>query len=190
MRVHVTSPLCRRACPVITRREVWLPVPVPTRHRWGYAYQVSSWGRVRVVNPRTGTAKLLSTYPHPSTGYLAVSLGARKRVDGRSIGGCHLVHALVARAFLGPPPRDGRAWEVDHLGWDRTDAHVDGLRWLPKDVNQWRWKFYADEQPEEEREQPPMSPDELAAYTAVLRSNGWPEPQLPRPEDTHRHAVA
>lgn len=109
------SPLCRRACPVFTRREVWLPVPVPTRHRWGHQYQVSSLGRVRRLNPRTGHARMLTTYVSRSNGYLCVSLGAYDKAT--RTGGCTLVHRLVALAaesFVGSAEEATRVLLVDN----------------------------------------------------------------------------
>lgn len=185
--VNPRHPWCWRGCPVITRREVWLPVHVRTRHRWGHTYQVSNLGRVCSINPRTGARRLLAIYVH-NTGYLAVSLGTHKRDEhGRRVGGCFLVHQLVARAFLGPPPRDGQVWEVDHLDFDRTSAVATGLRWLLKDTNAWRWKFWADECPPDWAEEPPPTPEQVAEHNAMLKANGWPIPAPPRPDQHHRH---
>lgn len=178
------SPYCWRACPVITRREVWLPVPIKIVTRFGHRYEVSSLGRVR----NASLGRLLTPYVH-RTGYLAVSLGKSKRDEtGRRVGGCFLVHTLVARAFIGPPPRDGYVYEVDHLDFDRTCAEVTDLRWLTKDTNAWRWKFWADADPEPE--EPPPTREELETWNAMMRANGWSVPDPPKPHTFHRHKAA
>jgi hypothetical protein len=50
---------------------------------------------------------------------------------------CRLVHRLVAFAHLGPPKLV--SYQVDHVNFDRTWNGVRNLRWLPGDVNRWRW---------------------------------------------------
>jgi hypothetical protein len=87
-------------------------------------YQVSTWGRVR--NAQTG--RLLKLLRH-SRGYRMVHLGGAQR--------CRLVHRLVAFAHLGPPKLV--SYQVDHVNFDRTWNGVRNLRWLPGDVNRWRW---------------------------------------------------
>jgi hypothetical protein len=170
------SPVCQ-VCPVIVRTEQWRPVPIPYVSRYGHQYAVSSHGRV--ANATMG--KILATRVH-ATGYLVTSITRNP--------GTVFVHRLVALAFIGPPPRDGRAWEVDHRDFDRSCANVHTLRWLPKDTNAWRWKFWAQEEPPEWREEPPMTPDEFAEWCAQLKRNGWPDPPMPKPWDIHRHPVA
>lgn len=128
-------PMCDMACPVTVRREVWRIVPFATGGRC--TYSVSSLGRVR--NAKTG--RLLRLQKH-ATGYTTVNLGRACRNQ--------YVHRLVALAFFGPPPRDGFAWEVDHLDFNKRHNTIFNLRWLHKDTNQWRWKFWTDIDPAEE----------------------------------------
>lgn len=129
--------LCQLACPVTVREEVWTPLPIQTWHRFGHTYEVSSQGRVR--NATSG--RVLAIRCH-RTGYAVVTIGRRP--------GTTYVHRLVALAFFGPPPRDGFAWEVDHLDFDKMHNRVGNLRWLHKDTNQWRWKFWTEIDPDEE----------------------------------------
>lgn len=131
------SPLCL-VCPVRALPELWAAVPgLP-------GVEASTAGRVR-----NATTRRLFTARTCSHGYLTVSITpsvARAAGTYRD----QLVHRLVAATFLGPPPRDGRAWEVDHLDFDHANNAVTNLRWLPKDTNAWRWKFWTTEPPDEE----------------------------------------
>lgn len=107
--------------------ETWLPVV-------GYEgfYEVSDHGRVRSLDrveqinnrwgPMTRVKKGKVLTPGSRRGYLNVDLrapGERPRH--------HLVHRLVARAFLGPHP-DGKGL-VLHRDDDPADNRVGNLRW-------------------------------------------------------------
>jgi hypothetical protein len=123
-------------CPVKGLPEIWQTIPHATGH------QVSTSGRVR----NAATLRLLKPQAH-ATGYQVVNLGRSCRSQ--------YVHRLVALTFLGPPPADGRAYEVDHLDFNRHHNALTNVRWLTKDINQWRWKYWADEDPEPEHGPPP-----------------------------------
>lgn len=157
-------------CPVKSLPELWRPLPISP------SYSVSTHGRVR-------NAALRVLRPSPNKdGYMVMNLARPHRSQ--------YVHRLVALTWLDPHPRDGQAWEVDHLDFDRAHNAVTNLRWLPKDTNAWRWKFWADETPPEWVEPEPESAEELAAFAARMRANGWPEPQPPKPWQSHRHLAS
>lgn len=141
-----------------------------------YRYAISNLGRIR--NATTG--KLLKIGKH-SDGYAQVHLGGAYRNL--------LVHRLVALAWLGPAPADGRAWEVDHLDHRRRHNIAVNLRWSPKNINAWRWKYWTEEPPPDE-EPVEETAEQVAAWLAEVRRNGWPDPPRPLPADTHRHLGA
>lgn len=130
--------------------EEWRPVA------WPEGYEVSSLGRVR--NSRTG--HVLSLLRHDG-GYLNVKLGRARR---------EYVHRLVCEAFHGPPPPD-EAHHADHIDFDPANNTPANLRWLPKRLNDWRWKrseFDIADEP-----WAPMTEDESAALEADLVKAGW-----------------
>ena len=164
------GPCAAGVCPLkpAVGGELWALLDTPgTRHR----YAVSTLGRVR--NADTGQDLRLQLTRGRCGGYLAVNLGRHYRMQ--------LVHRLVLIAFVGP----ARGREGDHLDFRRTHNRVVNLRWLAKDVNAWRWKFFTEEQPPEWKEPPPPTPAELAAWLAV-----WGPPPIRRPEQQHRHLTA
>jgi NUMOD4 motif/HNH endonuclease len=97
--------------------EIWLPVV-------GFEglYEVSSHGRVRSI-PRRGTraGAIRKLGRHHKHGYLDLNL--RRPGAGTSR---HLVHVLVAEAFLGARPR-GQV--VRHLNDDPADNNAWNLAW-------------------------------------------------------------
>lgn len=103
--------------PVVLPDEHWRPVV-------GYEgwYEVSDLGRVRRVRPANGTTVGMGIKTIPSSrGYLCVGL----RRDGRLKR--HLVHRLVAAAFLGPCP-EGQ--EVNHKDADKANATLSNLEYV------------------------------------------------------------
>lgn len=103
--------------------ETWKPVI--GYEKW---YEVSNLGRVRSLRVRNKhvdrprTTPLILKFNITSTGYLAVSLR----------GDCPKhpsVHALVARAFIGPCPK---GLEIDHINRDRKDNRVSNLRYVSR----------------------------------------------------------
>lgn len=83
---------------------------------WKYCfedYEISNFGNVRRLN------KMLRCSRH-SQGYRYFQL---KRNDRRVN---YLVHHLVARAFIGDRPK---GLIIDHIDRDRTNNHVDNLRY-------------------------------------------------------------
>lgn len=111
--------------------EVWKDIP-------GYEgyYQVSDTGRVRSVDreitcsdgsTRRNHGKIINhTHTNRGQKYPVVSLC----VDGKSKS--HLVHRLVASAFLGPIPE---GMEVDHINENGRDNRVENLRYLSRREN-------------------------------------------------------
>lgn len=88
---------------------MWRDIPgAGKRHR----YQVSACGQVR--NADTG---LVLRPQRCSNGYRIVNLGRGSR---------HLVHRLVAVAFVGGDP----ALQVNHKNGDRSDNRAENLEWL------------------------------------------------------------
>jgi hypothetical protein len=95
--------------------EEWKVIPFFT------AYEVSDLGRVK----RRSTHYIRSPYVGAS-GYPMVLLSLRERREN------HLVHRLVARAFLGEPPTSEH--EVAHGNGNRRDNRLENLRWAtPKE---------------------------------------------------------
>lgn len=80
-------------------------------------YQISSLGRVRSFAVDTVKGRLLKPQPFPN-GYMFVKLGRE--------GGTHLVHRLVAKAFI---PGD-HTLQVNHRNGVRRDNWVGNLEWL------------------------------------------------------------
>lgn len=128
-------------------REHWRPIGCCP------AYEVSDRGRVRRKD--TGRLRILSVQ---DKGYVKVNLSRGSRGDVHQ----HYVHDLVCRAFHGDPPKDGRAYEVDHLNFDREDNWAENLRWLLKQHNAWRWQRSADE----------ADPDQVAHVEALEAAAG------------------
>lgn len=162
-------------CPAKNLGEVWKEIALPTRHR----YEVSTEGRVRNL---TMGGRLLKPQLH-ATGYLTVNLGRSHRN--------RYVHRLVALTFFDPPPRDGMAWEVDHINWEKEHNTAYRLRWLHKDTNQWRWKFWTTVNPYMEEE---IDPKERARvdemYAAAVAAGMVMEPVFrPLPAMVRRDAA-
>ena len=106
-----------------------------TDERWkpitGYEgiYEASSHGRIRsvdrTINYSNGQVhrykgKILSTPLLQQTGYPFVKLSNHGKNQVRT------VHSLVAETFLGPRPE---GTEVCHNDGDRTNSHLDNLRY-------------------------------------------------------------
>jgi hypothetical protein len=96
-------------------------------------YQVSNMGRVRSTNRTiklaSGSERRLPSKvlrPGNQRGYLRVTLSSG------GIETTHLVHRLVAAAFMGPAA-DGM--EVDHINEDHGDNRLDNLRYLSRFEN-------------------------------------------------------
>ena len=93
-------------------------------------YQVSNLGRVRSLNyNRTGKVQnmKLGTYPN---GYKMVDLKKNKKRKA------HLVHRLVAKAFI-PNPNPDQLCEVNHKDEDKANNTVDNLEWCSHIYNQY-----------------------------------------------------
>ena len=89
-------------------------------------YEVSNVGRIRRIM-RDGPPRLLKPVRHPA-GYLHVNLsdGGRRRRSH------HLIHRLVATAFIGPCPEN---YECNHKNGDKTDNRVENLEWCSHKEN-------------------------------------------------------
>ena len=105
-------------------QEIWKDVP-------GYEgqYQVSDQGRVRSLDRVVICAGAVKgTYPSHKKGRLLcpgpINSGHLSVVLGR--GGTKLVHQLVLRAFIGPPPDKH---EVCHNNGNPADNRLENLRW-------------------------------------------------------------
>lgn len=86
------------------------------------AYKISNLGRIKRIKSAQATyiGKILKSIVDPK-GYLRVFLyrkGRRKQF---------LVHRLVARAFIGPCPKDK---EVNHKDGNTSNPHVDNLEYI------------------------------------------------------------
>ena len=106
--------------------EVWKPVA-----GFGGVYEVSSHGRVRSLDhqveqcgyTRTLPGRILRTYVQKH-GYVGVGLNASGQ--NRTV----RIHRLVAETFM--PEGNGRGLHVCHYDGDKTNNHVDNLRWDTK----------------------------------------------------------
>ena len=101
--------------------EVWKPIK-----DYEGLYEVSSLGRVRILNYRkTGKGKILKNI-ECSNGYLTVGLrknGKRKFLK---------VHRLVAEAFI--PNPEGKPC-IDHINTIKNDNRIENLRWVTHEEN-------------------------------------------------------
>ena len=97
--------------------ELWLPVV-------GYEgfYEVSNLGNVRRVGKTTPLVLCTNNKHH----YATVSLCKENKKK------THLVHVLVAKAFLGLP-KDG--YEVNHKNENKLDNRANNLEWVTRKEN-------------------------------------------------------
>ena len=100
------------------------------------AYQVSNLGRVRSLGRCTESTRrpayqiperVLQPWKH-NAGYLSVTLCRDTKKTK------HLVHRLVASAFL---PNPAQLPTVNHIDGDKTNNHVDNLEWCNDEFNAW-----------------------------------------------------
>ena len=104
------------------QEEQWAEIP-------GFEnYAVSSHGRIMRIKEgqQTKIGTIKSIQRNKKTGYTHVkvsgSLGKRSMA----------VHRLVAEAFL---PNENNYREIDHIDRDKTNNHVDNLRWCTRREN-------------------------------------------------------
>lgn len=100
----------------INLEEVWKPVV-------GYEglYEVSNLGRVRSLRYKKIKKLSLTKYGYYIVGFC---INYKNNV--------HLVHRLVAEAFL---PNPNNLPEVDYINTDRTDNRLENLRWVTRKEN-------------------------------------------------------
>lgn len=96
----------------------------------GWPYEVSDHGRVRRAEPASGVAvgQILLTRPD-RLGYLRV--GLRRRGERQRP---HLVHRLVAEAFVGERPSDRHF--INHKNGIKSDNRPENLEWVTQSENQ------------------------------------------------------
>ena len=82
---------------------------------YGNICQVSNFGRIKCD-------KSIKTPYKEKKGYLRIALKGKK----------HLVHRLVAEAFI--PNPENKPY-IDHINTDRTDNRVENLRWVTNKEN-------------------------------------------------------
>ena len=91
-------------------------------------YEVTAEGRVRRIKSAQGATVGAELHPRiDAHGYPVVRLTVGCKSRG------HLVHRLVAFAFLGPPPSDRH--EVNHKDRNRSNPHVSNLEWVTRSEN-------------------------------------------------------
>lgn len=130
--------------------EQWRPVVGHQR------YEVSSQGRVR----NASTGHMLSLLAH-SGGYRKVHLGRAAYV---------YVHRIVCEAWHGPAPTTG-PHHADHIDFDPENNTPANLRWLPKHLNDFRWKDYAEVVDPDDYV--PMKAHESDALDRQMEAAGW-----------------
>jgi len=87
-------------------------------------YEVSSYGRIY----SSKSDIILRTYTHKS-GYVQVKIGTKKTPKN------YKIHQLVAYAFLGPPPQDGRRYIAHHKDANPSNNHAENLEWVTYSKN-------------------------------------------------------
>lgn len=103
-------------------QEQFIPIP-------GFEnYAVSNYGRIQRLTPGPWTepGKIKTPQHNKKTGYCHVKVSGSLGKRSMSL------HRLVAQAFL-PNPNNYR--EVDHIDRDKTNNHVDNLRWCTREEN-------------------------------------------------------
>ena len=110
-------------------KEIWKPIE-------GYngLYQVSNMGRVKslernVVKGKGGLYKIeekILKSIKKRDGYFQINLSK----DGKQK--THLVHRLVAQAFL---PNPNNLVEINHINEDKTNNRTDNLEWCSREYN-------------------------------------------------------
>ena len=111
----------------------WVPIHTLPGFEACIEYYVNRLGQIK--STKGSIERLLKLSPH-NTGYLQVSLTQR---IGRKKPIKVLVHKIVAFAFLGLPPtpygQDVGCSMIDHVDEDKTNNHVDNLRWVNRSDN-------------------------------------------------------
>ena len=87
------------------------------------------------------------------------------------IGDSHgMIHDVVLRTFVGPPPNDDQVYTADHINHIRHDNRLSNLRWATKQeqrMNQTTAKYVVDESNDQRR----PSPEELAPPSSSLSND-------------------
>lgn len=100
------------------RHERWVTTTVSAD------YEVSTLGQVRRATPGKNTRPgAMRKWVYGNDGYPRVGIGKKQ----------HLVHRLVALAFLGQPPVAGM--DVAHSDGDRGNPSLDNIRWATRAEN-------------------------------------------------------
>ncbi len=86
----------------------------------------------------------------------------------------YLVHGLVAKLFLPPPPNAEHRWVVNHIDGNKANAHIANLEWVSDSDNQYhRWQLRKpspfDRSLKLGKTYPSTKFDEINPFPAVIR---------------------
>jgi len=130
----------------------WIPVHTLAGFECAIEYYVNRSGQVKSSK---GNVERILKYKWHKEGYPMVTLTQR---IGRKKPLYVCVHKLVALAFLGQPPtpygRGKGCTMVDHIDEDKSNCHVDNLRWVTRTENNTKFKY---------KRRPKNTPEQAAA---------------------------
>ena len=130
----------------------WVPVHTLPGLECCIEYHINRKGEVKSTKY---TKDRILKYKWHKEGYPMVALTQRIG-KGKTLYVC--IHKLVALAFLAPPPtpygRTKGCTMVDHIDEDKTNCHINNLRWVTRQENNTKCKY---------QRRPKNTPEQAAA---------------------------